>query len=363
MNELIKTDRRNVGRPDPGRFRARRGLFVRASFLGLMMIITLGNRGCEQKGDPNLECSSVSMRVGPGTCTSFQNPCLEQGWVTRPTQDGFRLEPTDEQRGLITAAQVSVRTTRDADETTRSICVAAEAPLFFEEEIPFLYGHGPDFGTGDLILTVAPELTVNATASPSTIAAGESTQLLATVSGGIPPYFYSWVPASTLNDEDIAAPTATPGFTTTYTVGVIDSGGQRKASSVTVLVDFAVAVTANPDLINLGETSQLEANVVGGVPPFTFSWTPTVGLNDPLRSDPLAAPTTTTTYTALVTDATGATTQGSATVRIRDSIPLTADFVYQIVCCPTVELDASASTGNIVSYTWDLSWTPKARTA
>jgi hypothetical protein len=28
-----------------------------------------------------------------------------------------------------------------------------------------------------------------------------------------------------------------------------------------------------------------------------------------------------------------------------------------VLCCPTLNVNASASTGNIVSYTWDLSWT------
>ncbi len=224
----------------------------------------------------------------------------------------------------------------------------------------YKYADSRNYGTADLVVTVAPVLTVTATASPSAIAAGESAQLVAHVSGGIPPYFYVWVPSSTLNDNDIAAPMAMPTVTTTYTVGVTDSGGrhaQQKASSVTVFVDFNVTVTANPDLIDAGDPSQLEAVVVGGLPPYTFSWTPTVGLDDPLRADPIARPTATTTYTARVTDETGATREGSATVRIRDSLPLTASFVYNIQCCPRVDLDASASTGNIVSYTWDLSWT------
>jgi PKD repeat protein len=37
----------------------------------------------------------------------------------------------------------------------------------------------------------------------------------------------------------------------------------------------------------------------------------------------------------------------------------TASFTFRVTCCPpTLHVDASASTGSITSYTWDLSWTP-----
>lgn len=282
-------------------------------------------------------------------------------WLRPDLAEGFRFEPeTDEQRVFIAAHQLSLRETRvslpHGAERTRSLCAGPDAPLG-QKSIQFTYAQSINYGTGSLLVTVAPVLTVTATASPSAISPGESSQLVAHVSGGVPPYFYGWHPDGLINDRDIAAPIATPDFTTTFGVAVCDSGGQQKETEVTVFVDFDVAVTASPDLINLGETSQLEAIAVGGTPPFTFSWTPTVGLNDPLRGDPVATPTTSTTYTARVTDSTGASREGSATVRIRGSLPLTADFVYQILCCYRVELDASASTGNIASYTWDLSWT------
>ena len=96
-----------------------------------------------------------------------------------------------------------------------------------------------------------------------------------------------------------------------------------------------------------------------GTPPYSFSWTPTTGLDDPLRQNPLARPATTTTYDVSVSDPAGTTSAGSVTVSVIPALPPpTASFVYSVRCCPfSVFLDASASTGDIVSYTWDLSWT------
>lgn len=360
MTELNQMDRKDVKRHKVNGSHVKRGLFMRLGLLTLLMVFALGNQDCEYENrPPSIECLEGLIRVEAGTCTTFQNPCGDTNqWLPWSRPEGFRLEPdTEEQRVFIRDRQLSLLETRVGDERTRELCAGPAAPLG-QHRLDYKYVTYADYGVASLVVTVAPVLTVTATATPSAIAAGESTQLVAHASGGIPPYFYAWFPNnSTLDDNDIAAPIASPNFTTEYTVGVTDSTGQQEVSSVTVFVDFGLSVTASPDLIDAGDPSQLDAIAVGGAPPYSYSWTPTVGLDDPLRADPIATPTTTTTYTAVVTDSAGATRQGSATVRIRGSVPLTADFVYNIQCCPMVNLDASASTGNIVSYTWDLSWT------
>ena len=360
MTELNKTDRKNVKRHEVNGSHAKRGLFVRLGLLALMMVFALGNRGCIDDRAPTIACMNGPVRVEAGTCTTFQNPCGDNQWLPWSRPEGFRLEPDTEEQGVfIRAHQLSLRETRVGDERTRELCAGPAAPLG-QHNLEYTYADSLNYGSADLIVTIAPVLNVTATASPSAIAAGESAQLVAHVSGGIPPYFYSWIPSSTLDDQDIAAPIARPGVTTTYTVGVTDSGGQhaqQQVSSVTVFVDFNLTVTANPDLIDAGDPSQLDAIAVGGLPPYTFSWTPTVGLDDPLRADPVATPTTTTTYTALVTDASGATGRAQPRYASATLCHSPRSFIYNIQCCPRVDLDASASTGNIVSYTWDLSWT------
>jgi hypothetical protein len=332
----------------------------RLALFPLLLLFTLGNQRCEESRAPTIACQAPTIVMEPGTCVPFPNPCDAAGqWggdYLRP--EGFELCPTDEQRALLAASQLSVRTERVGAQTTRSLCVGANSLLFANLPIKFRYGRGRDYGLNEITLTVGRPLTIQVTASPATIALGGSSQLVASVSGGFPPYFYSWIPTGGLNDDDIAAPIARPSVTTTYRVNVTDSSGQSRAGSVTVAVDFGLRVTVNPAVIDAGNNSQLEAIATGGTPPYSYAWTPVIGLNDPTRADPLATPATTTTYNVTVRDATGATRTGSVTLTVNNSSPPpTASFVYNVTCCPTLNVNAGASTGNLVSYTWDLSWT------
>jgi hypothetical protein len=119
-----------------------------------------------------------------------------------------------------------------------------------------------------------------------------------------------------------------------------------------------LTVTATPAEINPGEVSQLNAILRGGKPPYSFDWTPANTLDRPHDPNPIASPSTSTQYNLLARDSAGAQAGGSVLVTVGNgSPPPTASFVFNVLCCPTINLDASASTGNIVQYTWDLGWT------
>ena len=96
---------------------------------------------------------------------------------------------------------------------------------------------------------------VNVTVSVANpvIANGESTQLNATATGGNGTFTYSWTPAESLNNANIASPTATPTVTTTYTC-TVSSAGLSNAKTVTVEVVNA------PE--NLTATVENETDVV-----------------------------------------------------------------------------------------------------
>lgn len=413
--------------------------FLRLGLLIAIVGLSLGNTDCP--GDPHrpptITCRDFSIRLEPGTCKVFPNPCSDNGdWARRPAVDGIRLEPTEEQQSEYDPSDLHLVTTRVGDQTTRSLCIAANAQPFVNQSIDFVYGLGEPFGIATMFVNTVPLLGVRVAATPSTIARGQNSQLVATASGGFPPYFYEWHPTTGLNDTDIAAPIATPQTTTEYRVRVSDASGQEVVGSATIFVGFGVTATATPALINAGDVSVLLATGLGGNPPYTFSWTPAGSLDDPNVQNPSATPTTTTTYNVIATDSSGATASTSVTtsvrlavtatadpqivdpgspsqlmaipvggsppytfswmptvslddasrqnpiatpvsetqysvivtdsvgqqsaapvtVRVRIGTPPTAAFVYQIAG-PRTDLDASLSTGTIIRYVWDFSWT------
>jgi len=80
-----------------------------------------------------------------------------------------------------------------------------------------------------------------------------------------------------------------------------------------------INVTANPEIVNEGETSQLEAVVTGGAGDYTYLWEPAETLDDPTSCCPVATPVAPeTTYQVTVTDDSGQTITGEVTVSIRD---------------------------------------------
>jgi hypothetical protein len=61
-------------------------------------------------------------------------------------------------------------------------------------------------------------------------------------------------------------------------------------------------MTATPDIICQGETSQLNAEVIGGSGNYEYVWVPETSLSDPTIANPVANPTETTVYTVTITD-------------------------------------------------------------
>src|SRR2546425_12793275 len=114
----------------------------------------------------------------------------------------------------------------------------------------------PTGGTGTLFVTTIAQLTVSATAKPTAVAAGTTSQLKASVTGGVPPYSFAWSPTPSLSDSTLANPVAKPTTTTTYTVTVHDSAsGQIASAMVTVTVGLTVSATANPTTVAAGQAS------------------------------------------------------------------------------------------------------------
>lgn len=112
-----------------------------------------------------------------------------------------------------------------------------------------------------------------------------------TTFGGEPPLNFSWSPSggSTATASGLAAGT--------YTCTVTDSQQCTDQISVTITEPLAVTVTPDPDVaLCAGQSASLSATAAGGVPDYTFAWSP---------EGPDVSPVATTVYDVIATDANG----------------------------------------------------------
>jgi hypothetical protein len=329
---------------------------TRFGFLVFAFVFLSGSRACDDRRPATITCQDIVLSIEPGKCASFANSCNASGrWAGRPSYDGLRLEPTEETREMFGANwPFSLHTTRNGDDTTRSICVRADSPLFASLAIDFVYGLGTQYGTASILLSVTTPLAVEVSASPTSVALGESSQLVATAQGGIRPYLYSWVPTTGLDDVDIAAPIASPVVTTEYRVRVTDSGGQEAIGRVNVSVRNELTVTATPEVMNVGDVAVLLVEAAGGTPPYDYIWTPAATLDDPYVQNPTASPVTTTTYQVIAFDALGAILSGAVTVEVR--LALSASAEPQNLLAGEISALFADVRGGLPPYTF--TWTP-----
>ena len=97
------------------------------------------------------------------------------------------------------------------------------------------------------------------------------------------------------------------------------SGWEALVDCIGSYEPMVIDVTANPEVINEGESSQLTATVTGGAGNYTFRWEPVETLDYPTSCCPIATPTEhETIYKVEVTDGEGNTASGEVTVTIRN---------------------------------------------
>ena len=148
-----------------------------------------------------------------------------------------------------------------------------------------------DTDTVNVNLFPAPQMTIS---NDTSICRNSSVQLFAT--GGIS---YSWTPVNTLNNPSISNPVASPVDSTKYYVNITDAICTYLDSvQVNVLPPPVFSVNANT-MVCLKDSVQLNAS--GGD---VYSWQPSSSLTNGNISNPLAFPTTTTTYSVTITETT-----------------------------------------------------------
>jgi len=159
-------------------------------------------------------------------------------------------------------------------------------------------------GTADV--TISSPTAINVTGIVTDAGCGTSDgQIVANASGGTGTFTYLWTPGG----QTTSTITGLAGGN--YSVTATDGNGCTASQSFVVNVSGTLDISVIPEFatINQGETVQIVAS--GAT---SYSWTPVNGLSCTNCPNPIASPSTTTTYLVTGDDGSGCT--GTATVTI-----------------------------------------------
>ena len=157
--------------------------------------------------------------------------------------------------------------------------------------------------------------------------------------GGTSGYTYLWsVGGTTSSLSNLTAGT--------YAVTVTDANACTQIQAVTITqpgTALAAHAGSNVSICN-GNSTTIggSPSATGGTTPYTYSWNPTTALTSAIIANPVANPTTSTTYTLNLTDGNGCTSNSGVTVTL-----------YPTTTVPTLTTghDTLYSTA-AVSYQW-----------
>ena len=191
-----------------------------------------------------------------------------------------------------------------------------------------------------------------ATATPSTIGMGESSQLNVTPTGGVA-YTYSWTSVPAGFTSSIQNPVVNPTATTVYNV-TIGNGPCSATGTVTVTVNStpAITATATPSAVCQGGSAQLSASASSGSG-YTYSWTSVpAGFTSTLQN-PVVTPTVSTTYSVYMTNGTFSGS-GNTTVTVNPQISVSATASPAQLCQgESTQLGSTATGGTGITYFWE----------
>ncbi len=159
---------------------------------------------------------------------------------------------------------------------------------------------------------------------------------------------YSWAPAGSLSNPNIANPFATPAVTTTYTM-TVTQGPCTDTATVVVAISAAPTADAGTDVtICQGSSTQLNGVSNGDI----ITWSPSTGLSDPNILNPIATPGTTTTYTlTAIMTSTGCSETDVVTVTVQPLLTPFAGFDLNLCLNDTIQLNGTVPAG-YTTYSW-----------
>ncbi len=204
---------------------------------------------------------------------------------------------------------------------------------------------GNDTATITLLIIDSPPLAINLNNDTILSCPFSNLPLTAVATGGVAigNYSYSWTNTTSTTNSAIVNPLVT----TTYIVTVTDSCGNTATDNITVIINPYTPLQltlSNDTTICGGNSVLLDANPSLGLPDYVFSWSPSITIIDSVT----VAPSTSTTYTVVVTDECGLTISDTVAITV---YPINADFGFSFITNQSAQFN-NASSG-AVSYFWN----------
>ena len=177
-----------------------------------------------------------------------------------------------------------------------------------------------------------------------------------TISGGLPPYKYSWSPGYSLSDSTSPSPLAFPDTTTMYYVIINDAGGCSVFDSAFVYVRPMPQADAGGDKnVCEGNGTIIGFPATGGTPPYSYFWAPSIGLDTDTIATPYAHPSTKTQYIVTVTDKYGCQSKDTMVFTPVPSPVLATGGPYALCPGDTVTIEDTITDG---ALPYHYSWSP-----
>lgn len=203
-----------------------------------------------------------------------------------------------------------------------------------------------------MLLAVAGQAQVMVNASDTQVCAGE--EIMLTASGAD---LYSWTPVANLdtNAGDSVTFSAAAG---NYTLTIVGFDTTLNDTD-TVMIDLTVwstpflsissSASVNNNFVCLGNSATLTASVSPSVS--SFLWSPDSTLNTDTANEVVASPTSSTTYTLVVTDTNGCTTTQTQAVNVNPNHPTVIITVTDSSICPGSSTELKAN-GTGQTFVW-----------
>jgi gliding motility-associated-like protein len=197
-------------------------------------------------------------------------------------------------------------------------------------------------------VTVRPkfDLTTNITASNTTICEGESVTLTGT-SNYTTNITWLWSPGATIQSPSTNTTSASPIINTNYLLTTTWGKNCKATDNKNIIVKPLAVPNAGPDaFICIGQPGGVQLSASGGD---NYQWTPTTGLSNATIPNPIAKPTTTTSYIVSV-GVNGCTERRSDTVvvEIKNSPIFTISKDTLICSIDTLQL----TTSGVGNFSW-----------